>query len=326
MALSQADITAQLQKHFAPDLLDHAVAELRLNEFAKQADLPKNAGSKTIKWGRKRAAVEGNVQTLTEGTPSDITKHKIGYEYVEADLVQYGDVYEQTDLAGMTGLFNFLKDSIGTMGEEAALKADSVTRNSIISGIQTVATSKRYAQGAASFAALLAGTASAGALVGKDLVKCATQLRVNRSPLFNGTYVAIIPPQGSYDFTQDGDWKLVSAYSAAKQIFKGEIGMWHNVRFVEATNPFVEGSTSGEGTYDANGLIYTTLVFGKDAFGTPKLAGTTSPWKPQVIVLDKPDKSDPLNQVVNAGYKIYWNSLLLNPNFVIGMRHKTTFA
>ena len=328
--LVSADTAARLQKHFQKDLLAHAVLELRLNEFAKQVDLPQKAGSKTIKFGRKREANQANVQVLTEGNPGTLQKHKIDYEYVEVTLQQYGDVYEQSDIVSYIDLFNTLKDSVGTMGEEAALKADSVTRDVIVSGI-TLAAQKRYAQGLASYAALKSATTTAGALIGADLLKAATQLRVNRAPKFGGDYVAVIPPQGSYDFFNDPKWVDVSKYAAAKQIFKGELGYWYGVRIVEAGNPFVESSAEDgtEGAFNdsdlANG-IYRTLVFGKDAFGVAKLAGTNSPWKPNVIINSAPDKSDPLNQITQIGYKLFWASVLLNQKFVVSVSHKTTFA
>jgi len=323
--LTTSDLTNQLRKHFEKDLLEHAVQELRLNEYAMQKDLPKNAGTKEIQFARKREANQENVQNLTEGDPSALTIHEMGYEYVSVALAQYGDVYEQSDVAGMVALYNLIQDTIGTMGEEAALKADSVARDEIVGNV-SAAGQKRYAQGLADFASLAGATNSAGALIGKDVAKAATQLKINRAPRFGGDYVAIIPPQGSYDFMEDTDWKDVGKYTVPDQIFKGELGRWKSVRFVEATNPYIESSAAAEGTYVASGNIFTTIFLGKCAFGVPKLAGTSSPWKPQVIVNMQPDKSDPLNQKTQLGYKLYWAAKLLNQKFAVTMRHRTTFS
>lgn len=317
------------QTHFSKKLLAHAVQELRLNEFALQAELPKNLGSKVIQWFRPAVAAASNVQTLVEGTPIS-TFRDVTYETVSATLAQYGEAAKITDVVTMTGLFDALSQNIETMGDDCALHADETTRNVLCHA--STGLTKMYAQSLTSFANLAAASVALSKLTGADLLRAATKLQINRAPRIDSGYVAIVPPQSSFDIKRDGDFIDTAKYSNAKAIYKGEIGTLWGVRVVEATNPFTEDET--EGTYDADlsggavntlGLVYTTIVTGKGAYGTPKLAGTASPWKPSVIIVDKADKSDPLNQFMTAGWKNYWASVVLNANYGIALRGRSGF-
>ena len=323
-------LSALYQTHFSKKLLDHAVQELRLNEFAMEAELPKNLGSKVIQWFRPDVGAASNVQTLTEGTPIS-TFRDVTYSAVSATLAQYGEAAKITDIVNMTSLFDALSQSIDTMGEDCALFADELTRAQLIHA--STGLTKMYAQGLADFAATIAATVAASKLTGADLLRAATRLLINRAPKIDGNYVAIIPPQCSYDIKRDGDFLETAKYSNAKALYKNEIGTLWGVRCVEATNPHMEDET--EGTYDSDlsggsgntlGLVYSTIVTGKGAYGVPKLAGTQSPWKPSIIINDKPDKSDPLNQFVTAGWKSFWTAKVLNANYGICLRGRSGFV
>jgi N4-gp56 family major capsid protein len=126
---------------------------------------------------------------------------------------------------------------------------------------------------------------------------------------------------------QDDDWIRASHYGKPEQLFSGEVGRLDGVRYVEHTNPFTHGSDQAQwDEYDADGVVVNTLFTGKGAYGAPKLAGTGTPWKPQVLITpDQASDSDPLNQRRSVGWKVFWNSILLNENYVVRMLSRSTF-
>ena len=65
--------------------------------------------------------------------------------------------------------------------------------------------------------------------------KAATHLKKMKAPKIDGSYVAIIHPSVSEDLREDESWIDVHKYSATEEIFNGEIGKLHGVRFVEST-------------------------------------------------------------------------------------------
>jgi N4-gp56 family major capsid protein len=318
-------LSNQFQRKYQKDLLAHAVQELRLNEFATQRDLPKNAGAKTVRYFRRVAASAANVKTLAEGvTPTDTTD--LTYTPVDVDLVQLGEVMVGTDILSWTQLLDWIKDGTALLGEDCALKADEVTRNVIVAGI-TAAGYRRYSQGAANWAALAAASAVNAGYVRTDGLDAVTKLKIARAPKFGGYYVNIIAPQVARDVQEDGDWLEASKYGAPEQLFKGELGRMDGMRFVEATNPFIEdGAAGAEGTFAADGNIFTSIITGKGGYGVCKLAGTQSPMKPQLIICNKADKSDPLNQRITVGWKAYYNAFVENSTWVCTLRSKSNFA
>lgn len=315
-------LSNQFQRFYSKQLLEHAVNALVLNQFAKMADLPKNLGSKTIRFFRPVEAASSNVQTLVEGTPIS-TFTDLSYTAVDVDLVQLGEAMKFTDILGYTALLNVLKDGITLMGEDCALKADDMTLAAIIGGSPT----KRYSGGAANFNALNALSTANGKFTASDALDAMTNLQINKAPRINGQYVGVVCPQIARDLMRDTDWLEASKYSAVTQLFKGEIGSLYGVRFVMTTNAWGEDTTNDtEGTRDtASPGIFSTIFTGRDGYGCVKLSGN-SPMKPQVIITDKADKADPLNQTLIAGWKAFYQSKLLNPNWVVVVRSKSQYA
>ena len=297
-----------------------------LDQFATKSAFPKNKGAKTMRFFRLESGSAANVSALTEGVPLT-TYSEVGLDYVEATLAQYGQVYKISDVMGMTELFSTLLASKSRMAEESALHADQIVRNVLIAG----ATQKLYADGQTSFNNLVANTGDAdepsGTLAIQDLLRAMTTLEINRAPRKNGEYFAILPPQVAYDLMLDTKFFIpVNTYQDKTNVVRGEVGKWFNVRVVVATVPFREAATSGqEGTFSASGGIYSTVVTGSDAYGTPIMAGN-SPYSPHIYINDEADKSDPLNQTVLAGWKSFWAAVVLNAAWFVVIRSRTSFA
>lgn len=123
-------------------------------------------------------------------------------------------------------------------------------------------------------------------------------LRLNRAPFFDGgSWVAIVDPNTEYDFMGDTTWINAGQYSNVGALYKGEMGMWMNVRFVGTTAPYREVLA---GTTDmTSGGLFHSMIFGRKAFAHAKLQGGDQ----GVIVLQGSDKKDPLNMHTVIGWK-----------------------
>lgn len=338
----------EYQKFFSKKLLTTAIQETVLDQFAWTVPLPKNAGAKIISFFRRTPSANNSsglvsaVQTLAEGSPiatfTDFTLDRI-----DVSMVQYGEATKVTDILTMTQLFDALNMNITGMGEDAALHADDITRNALVaatqagvtlnqaSGTTTATMSKMYAQSQANFAALAANTPSASKIQATDFIRAATQLKINRAPMWSGNYVAIVCPEMSYDIQNDPDWIDANNYAQTKARFKSELGMYGNCRFVEHTNAFVEDSAGAEGTYAVSATvanrIFRSFVLGKEAYGCPSLSGE-GPYSPKVMIVPpgKAEKSDPLGQFGTAGWKTYWGASGLNTPYGISLSAKSEFV
>jgi N4-gp56 family major capsid protein len=98
---------------------------------------------------------------------------------------------------------------------------------------------------------------------------------------------------------------------------------------VEHTNPFVEDATGTEGVYSvassAANRVYRSFILGQGAYGVPSIEGE-SPFNPRIMIVDRADKTDPLNQYMTAGWKAFWAASALNCPFAISLSSKTEFA
>jgi N4-gp56 family major capsid protein len=172
-----------------------------------------------------------------------------------------------------------------------------------------------------------------------------TRLKRNRAPLINGSYVLATDPRVARDLMRDSDWLNASNYgNKGVPFYKGEVGSIYGCRVVTQTNSFVsKGSATDTDEFinttspNGGGLtatkdIIASFFFGNEAFGIPALTGD-DPLSPKIVITDTPDKSDPLNQLVTVGVKLYFATLRLaagntgstgNPTWYLVHRTKTS--
>lgn len=196
------------------------------------------------------------------------------------------------------------------------------------------------------FSALNSDTTAANTtMTASAVLDSMTRLKRNRAPLINGGYVLATDPRVARDLMRDSDWLNASNYGNKGQPFyKGEVGSIYGCRVVTQTNSFIStgsGTASDEFVYQATaaggGLavskdIIASFFFGNEAFGIPALTGD-DPLSPKIVITDTPDKSDPLNQLVTVGVKLYFAALRLaagntgstgNPVWYLVHRTKTS--
>jgi N4-gp56 family major capsid protein len=197
-----------------------------------------------------------------------------------------------------------------------------------------------------SFSALNSDTTAANTtMTASAVLDSMTRLKRNRAPLINGGYVLATDPRVARDLMRDSDWLNASNYGNKGQPFyKGEVGSIYGCRVVTQTNSFVStgsGTAADEFVYQATaaggGLavskdIIASFFFGNESFGIPALTGD-DPLSPRIVITDTPDKSDPLNQLVTVGVKLYFAALRLaagntgstgNPVWYLVHRTKTS--
>ena len=171
-----------------------------------------------------------------------------------------------------------------------------------------------------------------------------TRLKRNRAPMINGGYVLATDPRVARDLMRDSDWLNASNYgNKGVPFYKGEVGSIYGCRVVQQTNSFVSKgsavdtdefinttSPNGGGTAATKDII-ASFFFGNESFGIPALTGD-DPLSPKIVITDTPDKSDPLNQLVTVGVKLFFATLRLaagnttstgNPTWYLVHRTKT---
>jgi N4-gp56 family major capsid protein len=315
------DVKSSLQTYFDKKLLEQTLKNIVLDQFAYKAPLPAKIGSKDVKFFRYPESDTTDIDALTEGTaPAAADYKRLELESVSCTLTQYGQVVGITDLLSAVELFNHMEQATIQNGQDAALKVDEILRNKL--GSNVTGKQKRFA-GAATSWATVGGTDDA--MTALDILDASTNLRVNNARTSNGYFTAVMAPEVARDLMNDDDWLEASRYGDVDQLYKGEAGRYMGVRVVTTTNPFISKQATGQYTYDATGLKYSTFVVGDQAYGGVNLS-TMSAYSPKMIISQGADKSDPLAQLTTVGFKFYYGCEVLQASHLVEIYSTTNYS
>lgn len=271
-----------MKTFYKTSLLENARPELYFNQFGKKQPLPKNNGKK-VEW-RKFETFKPALTPLVEGVTPD--GNKIDMKSIEKEIAQYGDYTTVSDRLELEAVDPIITAVTEEHGAQAGLTLDTITRNEVVTGTNVV-----YAGGKTSRAALTKADIITPTLINQ----CVTFLKKMHAPKINGDYIAIIHPSVAYDLRESAAWTDVHKYSEATEIFNGEIGKLHGVRFIEDS----EAKVWEAGANDK--AVYATTIFGKDAYGVIEPSAESL----EVIVKQKGSAgtADPLDQRSTVGWK-----------------------
>ena len=224
-------LSAEMKTYYGMELLENAKPQLVHNQFAATKGLPAGGG-KTVEW-RKFGAFDKALKPLTEGVTPDGSG--ISVSYITKELAQYGDYTTVSDMLDLTAIDDVVLEITDRHGSNMGLTLDTVTRNEIQQGKQVIYAPKLGANGAKTEITSRTALDKDCRMTSELVAKAATQLKKMNAPTFDGKYVCIIHPSVAFDLRQDEAWIAAHQYAAATELFSGEIGELHGVRFVETT-------------------------------------------------------------------------------------------
>lgn len=286
-------ISPTMKTFYNKSLLENAREESVFNQFAMPTPM---THGKTAEWRRWKTFAPA-LTPLTEGVvPEGKT---FGMESITASISFHGDFTPITHELEVTAYDPVIYGATEEMGAAGAETEDILTRNALLAGTNVV-----YGGSATSIATVEATHVLTPALVNK----VATYLKKMRAPKINGAYVCLIHPSVAYDLRESNEWKEYHKYNDTTPIFKGEIGMLHGIRFIETNFGAVESGTKTK--------VYSTIFFGKDAFGTLDLEGAGM----EMIIHDKSEVGGPLDQWGTVGYKFAHGAKILYEERIVNVR------
>ena len=225
-----ATLTKGMQQYYDTELLENAKEELFFNQFGKVQTLPEGNGKK-VQW-RKFDTFGKITAPLEEGVTPD--GNTLTMKTVEAEVEQYGDYTTVSDMLDMTAVDDVILSCTEEHGAQAGLTLDTLTRNELCKG-KNVSFPEGY-----SFRYELDADAK---ITATDVNKAVTKLKKNKTPKINGKYICIIHPSVSEDLRESEGWIEAHKYAAVTEIFNGEIGELHGVRFIESNEaPIFHGA------------------------------------------------------------------------------------
>ena len=315
-------LSPELKAFYDTELLENARTELFYAQFAKRQPLPKNHKGQ-VEW-RKWNTFD-RAAKLTEGVIP--TGQKFGVTTVTGAVDQYGTYTSITDKLELRAYDDVILGATEEMGASAAETQEKLIRDALLLGTNvlycdniTLATGA--VAGTPSSCAQMEASATAMSLLTPAMInKAVTILKKNRAPRINGRYYAVIHPSVAHDLRACEGWIEAHKYAAPEELFNGEIGELHGVRFIE--NVFAPVLKGADYKNKANSATYASYFFGKDAFGIIDPEGGAL----EMIIHDKGEIGGPLNQFSTIGYKFETNgATILYPERLLRVMSCTSFS
>jgi len=224
-------LSAEMKTYYGMELLENAKPALVHNQFAATRGVPVGGG-KTVEW-RKFGSFEKALTPLTEGVTPDGSG--ISVSYITKELSQYGDYTTVSDMLDLTAIDDVVLEITDRHGANMGLTLDTVTRNEIQQGTKVIYAPTINDDGSETEVLHRYELGKANKLTAALVARAATALKKMNAPTFDGKYVCILHPSVAFDLRNDPDWIAAHQYAAATELFSGEIGELHGVRFVETT-------------------------------------------------------------------------------------------
>ena len=308
-------LSAEMKDFYDTELLENARVEQFYAQFAKRQPLPRNHKG-TVEWRKWNTFAPAS--QLTEGVIP--TGQKFGVSAITGTIAQYGTYTAITDRLELRAYDDVILGATEEMGASAAETQEKLIRDALLTNANVLycdnivlATGAKTADAAASGGnPAVKGTPDAPSYMLDDgtnrcvltpamVNKAVTILKKNRVPRINGRYYAVIHPSVAHDLRECEGWIEAHKYAAPEELFNGEIGELHGVRFIEDVFAPVLKSSSVKNAQD--GAVYATYFFGKDSFGIIDPEGGAL----EMIIHDKGEIGGPLNQFSTIGYKFETN-------------------
>ena len=308
-------LSGELKTFYDTELLENARVELVYAQFAKKQPLPRGRG-KTVEWRKWNTFARAG--KLTEGVIP--TGQKFGMSVKTASIDQYGTFAAVSDQLELHAYDDVILGATEEMGASLAetqevLIRDALLTNTNVLYCDNVTEDGTFVSTPTSCATMAAGgttgssdsaTPNGWAKLTPDMVaKAVTKMKKDRVPMIHGKYAMVIHPSVAYDLRKSKDWVEAHKYAATTELFNGEIGELHGMRFIE--DVFAPVLTGNNYKNKANGATYACYAFGKDSFGIIDPDGGGA----EMIVHDKSEIGGPLNQFSTIGYKFETNGAMM---------------
>lgn len=304
------DLSATMKEYYNKALLVHNKATRVYHQLGMVQSLPSGNG-KIVEW-RKMNKME-DVELLEEAV---IPKgRKLGMSSVTVELAQYGAYYPISDVLDTHALDPILDKTNENLGHTAGDTYEKLIRNELMTCTNVLyaevvandGTIESKPQTRAELLTALKGGKNAS-LTPRTIARAVTVLNKADAPKFSGReYVGVLNPSNTFDLRQSPEWIDYHKYASPTEIYTGEVGKLHGVRFLESNfSPVYRPDESAP-------ALYMPMIFGKDAFAVVEPEGAGM----RMIYKSFAEAGGPLEQFCTIGTKFSMAVKVLYPENMI---------
>ena len=229
-----AAMSSTMKTYYDTDLLENARPRLIFTQLGKSQFLPAGHGD-NVEW-RKWNTFDKALVPLQEGVIP--TGQKFGQSAISVGVKQYGDFAAISDRLDVHAVDKVILGASEEMGAAGGETADTLVRNELCTGTSVMYADTIGSSGEVESTPMYRYELKAdnNRMTPDTVNKAYTFLKKQKAPFYEGNkYVAVIHPSVTYDLRSHPDWIEAHKYANTAEIFEGEIGELHGVRFVEST-------------------------------------------------------------------------------------------
>ena len=305
MASTTTALSQLMQKYYDKLFIETAKHWLIHEEGAQKRPLPQGSGK--IAYFQRYTPLAIITAALTEA--SNPTCVNLSATNVSVTVSEFGSYSKVSKLLSLTAVDRKMKGAVEVHAQNAGESRDQMVREKALVGAT--------AQLAASSAALT-DVGTTDTLSAAEVRKAVRTLKANKAMRYSdGYFLGKTSPYASYDLMGDSVWVNAHTYKDGDNLYKGELGRLHGVRFLETTN---WKETANGGTSSAD--IIPSFIHGKNALGVTDLDGDEK--KIYVKTPNDGDTSNPLNRYHTVGWAMTFAPVKLVSTWIIEIKSGAT--
>ena len=262
-----------LKTFYDTALLENTREKRVFAQFGMKQPLPKNQG-KTVEW-RKWKTLPPAMKALVEGV--NPKGRKMGETAITKTITQHGDYVEKSDVLDLHIYDNITQAATEELGSAASQTQDLLIRNELVTGTNVLIADTVGGGGSITENSVRWKLTGASYLTPDMIAQVVAKMENDKVPQMEGRYyVAVIHPYTKYDLRKSEYWTAVHQYAAVEEIFNGEIGEMHGVRFMTTTNsPVVAPKT----LYTDSQRYLTVSAYSGSATDASATVGTSTAYR-----------------------------------------------
>lgn len=299
------NLSALMQQYYDRLFIDVAKHWLVHEEGAQKRPLPQGEGKVVYFTRYTPLAIVSSA--LTEGSnPNPVS---LVASNVSVTVSEFGAYTQISKLLSLTAVDPKMKAAVELFGQNAGESRDQLVRDhALVGGTAQLAGGK----------SALSSVAITDTLSADEIRKAVRTLKANKAQRYDdGFFIGKTNVYSSYDLMGDSVWVNAKTYSDVKDLYAGEIGELHGVRFLESTN-----GKEYENAGKSNADLWSTFIHGKNAFGVTDLEGDEK--KIYVKTPGPQDTSNPLDRYYTVGWAMTFAPKQLVSDWIVEIKAGAT--
>lgn len=220
---------------------------------------------------------------------------------VSATVAEYGSYTKISKLLSLTAIDPKMKGAVEVLGTNAGESRDYLIRLEHDNGTAQLASAK----------SLISDIASSDTFDADEVRLAVKNLKIQKASRFDdGYFLGKTHPYGSYSLMGDSTWVNAHTYKDGENLYKGELGKLHGVRFIEGSEATSTSSTV---------TVYNSYIHGKNAIALTDLDGDTK----KVYVKNPGVNStdNPIDRFSTVGWALSMAVKVLDANWIRKVQH-----